>query len=212
MSAPASKISDEAWAEFLSLAQEADITFCFSGDELRWEVEYAALQAAKGPGQDKQRKAERLAFLKSAKHARELLNLIKAWENSSRWGAWISGRTLPPYNPRPYDEHAANNLRKRLTMLLEAAAELKGEKSGAGRRRDEVTRSWCRSIVASLEQEGVEFRDKNGRARPQINRLICALWQLLPPQKLPRNQARTIQIVVKKVLDEREKRHAKKVY
>src|SRR3954447_3031193 len=111
MSAPAPKISDEAWAEFLSLAQQADITFFFGGDELRWEIEYAALEAAEGPAHDKRRKAERVAFLKGAQHARELVNLMKAWEKSSRWGAWVSGCTQPPYNPRSIDENAAKDLR-----------------------------------------------------------------------------------------------------
>src|SRR4051794_26572771 len=105
---------------------------------------------------------------------------------SASWARWVAGATREPTKPATESEiEDFNQLRNHLLMFLEAAVEV-ADSFKRGRRQDAVTRSWCHSVVAVLERQGIQLRDMRGRARPQTNKLIYELWRLIPPQKLPR--------------------------
>lgn len=202
MSDSSAKISDEAWSEFGSFLEKTGIRLK-DADELRRGIERASQEASKIPVVTKSDMAERKDFLRAADLARELATKMKG--KSASWARWVAGDTREPTKPATlFDLEEFNQLRNRLLMFLEAATEI-ADGFKRGRRHDAVTRSWCHSVVAVLERQGIQLRDMRGRARPQTNKLIYELWRLIPPQKLPRTQERALQVTLKRVLDEREK-------
>ena len=208
MSDSSAKISDEAWSEFGSFLEKTGIRLK-DADELRRGIEHASLEASKIPLITKSDLAERKDFHSAADLARKLATKMKG--KSASWARWVAGDTREPTKPATESEiEDFNQLRNHLLMFLEAAVEV-ADSFKRGRRQDAVTRSWCHSVVAVLERQGLQLRDMRGRARPQTNKLIYELWRLVPPQKLPRTQERALQVTLKRVLDEREKPTQEKV-
>jgi hypothetical protein len=195
-------ISDEAWSRFGSFLEETGIRLK-DADELRRGVEHASIEASKIPMVSESDMAERKDFLRTAGLARELATKMKS--KSASWARWVAGDTREATRQAtPFDLEEFNQLRNRLLMFLEAATEI-ADSFKRGRRRDAVTWAWCQSVVPVLERQGIQFRDTRGRAIRQTNDLVYELWHLLPPQKRPRTEERALQIVLKRVLDEREK-------